>query len=306
MTGTTPAAWNDPVKGAELAKAQKAQGADVIYAAAGGTGIGVLQAAADEGILSIGVDSNQNYLHPGQVLTSMLKRVDNAVYDAFKEGEDLTPGINVMDLKAGRRGLCAGRQQRGADHPGNAGRRRTPPPARSSRASWSCMTTCPTTPARRRRSDGMTAANHRGAAGNCRPTCPRHRAEGHLQGLRSGAGEQGHLDPGAARHDPRHHRRERRRQIDADVDPLRLLQGRFGRDPHQRQPDRHPRQPERHPRRHRHGLPAFQAGAEFHRAGKRHPGRRGRAAAEHLAGQGAQGAGRAGAANTSWTSIPTR
>jgi len=101
MTGTTPAAWNDPVKGAELAKAQKSQGADVIYAAAGGTGIGVLQAAADEGILSIGVDSNQNHLHPGQVLTSMLKRVDNAVYDAFKEGADLKPGVNVMDLKAG-------------------------------------------------------------------------------------------------------------------------------------------------------------------------------------------------------------
>lgn len=101
MTGTTPAAWNDPVKGAELAKAQKSQGADVIYAAAGGTGVGVLQTAADEGILSIGVDSNQNYMHPGKVLTSMLKRVDNAVYEAFKEGEDLKPGINVMDLKAG-------------------------------------------------------------------------------------------------------------------------------------------------------------------------------------------------------------
>jgi basic membrane protein A len=98
MTGTTPAAWNDPVKGAELAKGQKAQGADVIYAAAGGTGVGVLQAAADEGILSIGVDSNQNYLHPGKVLTSMLKRVDNAVYEAFKEGTDLQPGINVMGL----------------------------------------------------------------------------------------------------------------------------------------------------------------------------------------------------------------
>jgi basic membrane protein A and related proteins len=98
MTGTTPAAWNDPVKGAELAKGQKAQGADVIYAAAGGTGVGVLQAAADEGILSIGVDSNQNYLHPGSVLTSMLKRVDNAVYGAFVEGEALVPGINVMSL----------------------------------------------------------------------------------------------------------------------------------------------------------------------------------------------------------------
>ncbi len=98
MTGTTPAAWNDPVKGAELAKGQKSQGADVIYAAAGGTGVGVLQAAADEGILSIGVDSNQNYMHPGKVLTSMLKRVDNAVYEAFKEGEALTPGFNVMGL----------------------------------------------------------------------------------------------------------------------------------------------------------------------------------------------------------------
>ena len=101
MTGTTPAAWNDPVKGAELAKAQKSQGADVIYAAAGGTGVGVLQTAADEGILSIGVDSNQNYMHPGKVLTSMMKRVDNAVYEAFKEGENLKPGVNVMDLKAG-------------------------------------------------------------------------------------------------------------------------------------------------------------------------------------------------------------
>jgi basic membrane protein A len=98
MTGDTPAAWNDPVKGAELAKAQKGQGADVIYAAAGGTGVGVLQAAADEGILSIGVDSNQNHLHPGSVLTSMMKRVDNAVYESFKEGVDLKPGFNVMGL----------------------------------------------------------------------------------------------------------------------------------------------------------------------------------------------------------------
>ncbi|MBP0481614.1 BMP family lipoprotein [Sagittula salina] len=92
MTGTTPAAWNDPVKGAELAKAQIGQGADVIYAAAGGTGLGVLQTAADEGIYSIGVDSNQNHLHPGSVLTSMLKRVDNAVYEAMTAGADLETG----------------------------------------------------------------------------------------------------------------------------------------------------------------------------------------------------------------------
>nr|WP_111302013.1 BMP family ABC transporter substrate-binding protein [Paracoccus saliphilus] len=100
-TGTTPAAWNDPVKGGELARAQKSQGADVIYAAAGGTGIGVLQAAADEDILAIGVDSNQNALHPGQILTSMVKRVDNAVFDAFTAGADLEPGVKVMDLAAG-------------------------------------------------------------------------------------------------------------------------------------------------------------------------------------------------------------
>ncbi len=101
MTGTTPTAWNDPVKGAELTKAQIAQGADVVYAAAGGTGIGVLQTAADEGILSIGVDSNQNHLHPGKVLTSMLKRVDNAVAEAFAAGADVKPGVTVMDLASG-------------------------------------------------------------------------------------------------------------------------------------------------------------------------------------------------------------
>jgi basic membrane protein A len=99
MTGTTPAAWNDPVKGGELTKGQISQGADVVYAAAGGTGVGVLQAAADGNILSIGVDSNQNYLHPGKVLTSMLKRVDNAVYDVFKNGVDgFEPGVMTMGL----------------------------------------------------------------------------------------------------------------------------------------------------------------------------------------------------------------
>ena len=62
MTGTTPSAWNDPVKGGELTKAQVSQGADVVYHAAGGTGVGVLQAAADAGILGIGVDSNQELI----------------------------------------------------------------------------------------------------------------------------------------------------------------------------------------------------------------------------------------------------
>jgi basic membrane protein A len=103
MTGTTGAAWNNPVKGGELTKSQMDQGADVIYAAAGSTGLGVLQAAADAGKFSIGVDSNQNYLHPGSVLTSMLKRVDVAVYNAFMDvkNEKWTTGFNVLGLKEG-------------------------------------------------------------------------------------------------------------------------------------------------------------------------------------------------------------
>jgi basic membrane protein A and related proteins len=99
MTGNTGQAWNDP-RGGEIAKSQIDRGADVIYHAAGGTGIFVLQAAADAGVLGIGVDSNQNMLHPGQVLTSMVKRVDNAVYDAlmdYQNGE-WTTGVEVMGL----------------------------------------------------------------------------------------------------------------------------------------------------------------------------------------------------------------
>ncbi|MEM8748666.1 MAG: BMP family ABC transporter substrate-binding protein [Pseudomonadota bacterium] len=102
MTGTTGAAWNDPIKGGELAKSQIERGADVVYHAAGGTGIGVLQAAADGGALGIGVDSNQNGMHPGKVLTSMLKRVDNAVFNAFMDVKEdkWNAGFNVLDLKA--------------------------------------------------------------------------------------------------------------------------------------------------------------------------------------------------------------
>jgi basic membrane protein A len=97
MTGTTPAAWNDPVRGGELTRGQIGQGSDVVFAAAGGTGLGVLQTAADEGILSIGVDANQNYLHPGMVLTSMVKRVDVAVYDSFS-ADSIEAGIFVYGL----------------------------------------------------------------------------------------------------------------------------------------------------------------------------------------------------------------
>lgn len=103
MTGTTGAAWSDPVKGGELATSQFDRGADVVYHAAGGTGIGVLQAAADAGKLGIGVDSNQNHLHPGSVLTSMLKRVDVAAYDTFKSAMDdkFEAGVKVLGLNEG-------------------------------------------------------------------------------------------------------------------------------------------------------------------------------------------------------------
>ncbi|SHO58436.1 BMP family lipoprotein [Vibrio quintilis] len=101
MTGSTPAAFADPAKGSELAKSQFSKGADVIYAAAGGTGLGVYQAAADAGKYAIGVDSNQNHLHPGTMLTSMVKMVGAAAKDSWNEeikGE-WKPGIKVLGLK---------------------------------------------------------------------------------------------------------------------------------------------------------------------------------------------------------------
>jgi len=100
MTGTTPSAWNDPTKGGELARSQFDRGVDVIYAAAGGTGVGVYQAAKDSGKLAIGVDSNQNYIHPGTMLTSMTKRVDVAIYDAWKTAMAGTwqAGFKVLGL----------------------------------------------------------------------------------------------------------------------------------------------------------------------------------------------------------------
>jgi basic membrane protein A len=98
MTGTTASAWNDPTRGGELAKAQFAKGVDVVFAAAGGTGTGVYQAAKDAGKLAIGVDSNQNHLQPGTMLSSMVKRVDVAVYNVLKSYK---AGVSVLGLKEG-------------------------------------------------------------------------------------------------------------------------------------------------------------------------------------------------------------
>ncbi|MCV0424458.1 MAG: BMP family ABC transporter substrate-binding protein [Roseibium sp.] len=103
MTGDTPAAFTDPVRGGELARGQIRRGADVVLQAAGGTGLGVLQAAADADVLGIGTDSNQNGLHPGKVLTSIRKRVDNAVFDSFQSEKDgaFQPGIRVLGVADG-------------------------------------------------------------------------------------------------------------------------------------------------------------------------------------------------------------
>ncbi len=103
MTGSTPSAWNDPGRGGELSRGQFDRGVDVIFAAAGGTGIGVYQAAKDAGKFAIGVDSNQNHLQPGTMLTSMLKRVDIAAYNVFKQSHEgkFQPGHTVLGVAEG-------------------------------------------------------------------------------------------------------------------------------------------------------------------------------------------------------------
>ncbi len=103
MAGTTPAAWSDPGKGAELAKAQFDRGVDVVFHAAGGTGLGVLQAAADAQKFAIGSEYNQNGLHPGFVLTSMLRRIDIATFNMFKTAAEGTwrPGLLSLGVKEG-------------------------------------------------------------------------------------------------------------------------------------------------------------------------------------------------------------
>ncbi|HIP61596.1 MAG TPA: BMP family ABC transporter substrate-binding protein [Sulfurovum sp.] len=105
MTGSTPSAWNDPSRGGELAKGQFDRGVDVIFAAAGGTGVGVYQAAKDAGKLAIGVDSNQNHLHPGTMLTSMVKRVDVAAYEVMKSAKEGTFKAGIESLGLAENGV---------------------------------------------------------------------------------------------------------------------------------------------------------------------------------------------------------
>ena len=102
--------FNDPGKGKEIALSQYADGADVIYHASGGTGIGVFQAAQEkgEGFWVIGVDSDQYELAPDNVLSSMIKRVDTAVFETIKDAKEgnFKSGISVLGLKEDGVGLA--------------------------------------------------------------------------------------------------------------------------------------------------------------------------------------------------------
>ena len=96
--GSTPDAFNDPARGNEISLQQINQGADIIYHASGATGAGLFEAASAENIFAIGVDSDQAELNPdAPILTSMVKRVDNAVFqttEAARNGE--FPGGEVQ------------------------------------------------------------------------------------------------------------------------------------------------------------------------------------------------------------------
>jgi basic membrane protein A len=99
--GTTGEAFKDPTKGTELALAEYAQGADVIFHASGGTGRGVFQAAIQQNKLAIGVDSDQYDEAPGHVLTSMVKRVDVSVFDLIRDLKDgkWQGGVRTLGVK---------------------------------------------------------------------------------------------------------------------------------------------------------------------------------------------------------------
>ncbi len=104
--GASPDAFKDPAKGKLLAAAQIAQGADVIFHAAGSTGHGVFEAAREGHVLAIGVDSDQHDEMPTVVATSMIKRVDVAVFDAIKEqSEHRFVGGRVIALGIGDQGV---------------------------------------------------------------------------------------------------------------------------------------------------------------------------------------------------------
>ena len=228
MTGTTPAAWNDPAKGGELAKSQFDRGADVVYAAAGGTGVGVYQAAKDAGKLAIGVDSNQNHLHPGHDAdldgqARRRRRVRRVQATARR-----TAGPAACRRSAWPRGASPGRSTSTTRSSSR------PRPRRSSK-------NCRRASSRRDRGArlhvgqqlprllaGIRSPGISMTAAGSEAGCParRHRAGRHREALRRGPRQPGRQPGRRGGHRARHRRRERRRQVDAHEHPVRLLPGR--------------------------------------------------------------------------------
>ena len=105
--GSTPDAFNDPARGKEISLQQISQGADIIYHASGATGAGLFEAATEKGIFAIGVDADQAKLFPeAPILTSVVKRVDNAVFQTIQEAkEGKFPGGQVVEFGLDDKGI---------------------------------------------------------------------------------------------------------------------------------------------------------------------------------------------------------
>ena len=201
--GVTGDAFKNPAKGKELALAQYGAGADIIFHAAGTTGLGVFEAARETGRYAIGVDADQWNEAPGHILTSMTKQVDVAVFETVRGVRDgrWQGGVLQFGLKRGRRRLRLRRAQP------RAHRRRR---------------------ARARR--GAAADDHRRQDPGARPMsrttqrCAAGRGDRLLapvEALRRRGRQPRRLALGHARRGARGHRRERRRQVDADARALR-------------------------------------------------------------------------------------
>ena len=265
----------DQAKCKEIALDQIAKGSKVVFQVAGGCGLGALDAAKEKGVQGIGVDADQAYLGD-HILTSALKKVDVAVYDAIKRAQEgqFKGGTDV--IASVENGGVGPRQ----DQPRGPEVRR---PGQGDRGSD-------------RRGRDPEHPRHGQVRGKFRRVehRERSRATRDNQEVRPGRRER----PGRLRPPPRRGsrpaRRERGRQVHADVDPLRALQPDRGRDPRRRRAVEidSPSQGDR--ARHRHGAPALHAragddGRREHRARRRAAQRRrhARRARGAQAGQGA-------------------
>ena len=304
-------------RAASSPRAQIDRGADVVYHAAGGTGLGVLQAAADAGKLGIGVDSQPERpaSRQGADLDAQARRRRRPTTPSrtAKDGT-FKPGVTVLGLTEDGVGWALDDNNKALITAGDEGRGRRGRGRHHRRATIKVHDYMADNdlPGLSDRAAGRHRADRGDPAPAQRP-CRRPRDAArrsscrHRQALRRRPRQPGHRPRRRARHDPRHRRRERRRQVDADVDPLRLLPGRLRRDPRRRQADGDPRPPGRDRGRHRHGAPALHAGRALHRARERHARRRGRRRCCRPALAKARARAASGSsATTASRSIPTR